>query len=470
MQPALQALDDVLTPHPVGPNTPHVIARRLRKRGLIVLDGLTSRTDVLALASGIMHITAHRDSDSDGLTTIRDTRRHMRRPGFAGFTNQELAPHTERSGIPLPPRLMFLVCGSPAGQGGECLLTDAQAVHTELVRYRREAAILLSEPRTAFFGAGDGHATQVFTTHPGGSMSVRLRMDGLARWSPMVQPHVRDLRTATIRNQLSLRLAAGQGYLLDNTRWLHARIEPEVLAHVQAHGIPVPRLLASVHQGGLAAMLLEDLGQQPAKDAPKEAGARAVVSVHACPPMDEVPVLDALALAALPIRSLDSLAALQDSGRWADADDVRIGLERIADVAATRAAGADIPPFGMCHSEFHPTSIHLGPQGLRILDWAKAFTGPGLLDLASWEDTPLPLNTEAINAMISAYITVGGPQTAQTDRGGLPAEVWAGGWHRVWIIEWYLQQCVRWIPDPTNDAPTQRTVRRHLAEALTCLT
>ncbi|MBB4928883.1 hypothetical protein FHR34_007980 [Kitasatospora kifunensis] len=31
-----------------------------------------------------MSITAHRDSDPDGLTVIRDTGRHADRPGFAG--------------------------------------------------------------------------------------------------------------------------------------------------------------------------------------------------------------------------------------------------------------------------------------------------------------------------------------------------------------------------------------------------
>ncbi|MEU8804764.1 TauD/TfdA family dioxygenase [Spirillospora sp. NPDC048819] len=223
MSQALQASDDVLTPHHVGAEMPRVIAQRLRDVGLVVLEGMASRGEVLALASRVMDITAHRDSDPDGLTTIRDTGRHLDRPGFAGFTDKELAPHTERSGIATPPRLMLLVCGRPAGQGGECLLTDARAVHAELVENRREAALALSEPRTTFFGAGDGHAAQVFTAHPAGRVSVRLRLDGLARWSPMVQPHLRDLWEATLQHQLSLRLAAGQGYLLDNTRWLHAR-------------------------------------------------------------------------------------------------------------------------------------------------------------------------------------------------------------------------------------------------------
>ncbi|GAA0285568.1 hypothetical protein GCM10009527_096970 [Actinomadura nitritigenes] len=106
----------------------------------------------------------------------------------------------------------------------------------------------------------------------------------------------------------------------------------------------------------------------------------------------------------------------------------------------------------------------------RILDWARAFTGPGLLDLASWRDTPLPLDVTAIAEMIGAYIAAGGPESAAAERGGLPAEVWAGGWHRVWICEWYLRQRVHWMPDPEADEAIQRVVRRHLTEAEQCLT
>src|ERR1700733_4643657 len=43
--------------------------------------------------------------------------------------------------------------------------------------------------RTAFFGAGDGHCTQVFTVHPSGRVTLRLRQDELARWSPLAAPH-----------------------------------------------------------------------------------------------------------------------------------------------------------------------------------------------------------------------------------------------------------------------------------------
>nr|WP_247197180.1 TauD/TfdA family dioxygenase [Streptomyces sp. GESEQ-35] len=118
---------------------------------------------------------------------------------------------------------MLLVCGQAAVTGGECLLTDGQAVHADLFTGQREAGVALTQARTAFFGAGDGHATQVFTVHNGLRVSVRLWFDGLARWNPIVAPYLPQLRAAASRHQVGLALAPGQGYLLDNERWLNAR-------------------------------------------------------------------------------------------------------------------------------------------------------------------------------------------------------------------------------------------------------
>ncbi|MEU1355317.1 TauD/TfdA family dioxygenase [Streptomyces cinnamoneus] len=206
-----------------SPRAEEVVQEHLRDAGMITLSGFTSRSVLRDFAARIMDITPHRDSAPDGLTTIRDTRRHTHLAGYGGFGNGELAPHTERSGVPEPPRLMLLVCGTPAYAGGDCLLTDGRAVYTDIAARRREAIIALSRPRTAFFGGGDGHPTQVFTQHPDERVSIRLRQDGLARFSPTVQIYLPYLRTALTTYQIRLPLGAGQGYLIDNQRWLHAR-------------------------------------------------------------------------------------------------------------------------------------------------------------------------------------------------------------------------------------------------------
>ncbi|MGW2325280.1 TauD/TfdA family dioxygenase [Streptomyces sp. NPDC001700] len=196
----------------------------LSTTGLLDLDGLLTRQAVLAFADRVMRIAPHSEGDFDGLTVIRNTGRHADQAGCAGLTSAEVRPHTERSGTPVPPRLMMLVCHRPATRGGECLLADGWAVRDDLAAYHPDALAALSAPRSAYFGGADGHLGAVFGTRPDGRRpEIRLRWDSLVRFSPLVQPYLPLLRAVIARHQQVRRLQPGQGYLLDNTRWLHAR-------------------------------------------------------------------------------------------------------------------------------------------------------------------------------------------------------------------------------------------------------
>ncbi|MFF3364169.1 TauD/TfdA family dioxygenase [Streptomyces misionensis] len=209
---------DIRAPHAVD-----ACVARLHETGLVTVAGLMDRRSVFDFANQLMHITPHPHSDPDGLTTIQDTGRHAHRAGLAGLGHGDLEAHTERAGVPNPPRMMLFVCMRPATEGGDVLLADGRDVLASLIAEAREAAVMLAKARTAYFGAGAGHPSQVFTIRGDGRITVRLRQDGLARWSPIVHPHLPALRRAIANWQRRLRLGPGQGYLLDNHRWLHAR-------------------------------------------------------------------------------------------------------------------------------------------------------------------------------------------------------------------------------------------------------
>ncbi len=216
----------LLTSHYVDIRAPHAadsLAARFRDTGLVTIDGLMSRHEVLAFANRLMRVTPHPHSGPDGLTAVHNTGAHAHRVGFAGLGNGELVAHTERTGVPNPPRLMLLVCLRSAEEGGDALLADGHDILASLSADNREAAVMLAKPRTAYFGAGAGHASQVFTAFASGRVSVRLRQDGPARWSPIIRPYLPSLRRAIAGCQRRIRLAPGQGYLSDNHRWLHAR-------------------------------------------------------------------------------------------------------------------------------------------------------------------------------------------------------------------------------------------------------
>ncbi|MFG1827517.1 phosphotransferase family protein [Microbispora bryophytorum] len=245
--------------------------------------------------------------------------------------------------------------------------------------------------------------------------------------------------------------------------------EDRALKLAGVHGVPVPELYASTISGGILGMLMQDLGE-PAQEASDDDGVKAAVVLHRVRPSEILPTtLDADELRALPLRALAHLDYLRQVRRWKSTLDIAEMLSVLDKVAPAHAQGAELAPFGLCHSEFHPSSLHVGRTGWRLLDFARAFNGPGLLDLASWPGTQQPANVKRVRRLIEAYVAIGGPQEALAPRGGLSAEAWALGWHRVWIVEWSMDQTVRWINDPSSDPVYIKAVRRHLREAVRLL-
>ncbi|WP_030782236.1 aminoglycoside phosphotransferase [Streptomyces sp. NRRL S-920] len=244
--------------------------------------------------------------------------------------------------------------------------------------------------------------------------------------------------------------------------------EDQALRLAHTLGAPVPKVHTSAVLEGWLGMLLEDLGA-PIRDADDLDGAAAAVVLHRTRTAAALPVLDHEGLRALPNRALEHLDQLRKAERWQDADDIEGALDRIAQAAEARSAGATTAPFGWVHSEFHPTSLHIGQRGWRLLDFARAFTGPGLLDLASWHGTLDDPDPVRLRVFLETYVTEGGTPDAVAERGGLAAEKWALGWHRVWAVEWFMEQSIRWINDRATDPAYIKVVRRHLADVLRLL-
>ena len=200
--------------------------RQVRSDGLALFDGAYGAEAMLAVAGRMMCITAHPDSDDRGVMTIVELGPAADQPNARGFSRRELMAHTARSGVPDPPGLMMLTCTVQARVGGASRFTDGLAVHDDLAATCPKSLQALSRTRSALFGGAAGHLGAVFTPVPGpgpARVAIRLRLDDLVSFAPDVAAWIPQLTAAINRHTFTVTLQPGQGVLLDNHRWLHAR-------------------------------------------------------------------------------------------------------------------------------------------------------------------------------------------------------------------------------------------------------
>ncbi|MFE9248755.1 aminoglycoside phosphotransferase [Streptomyces sp. NPDC007088] len=241
--------------------------------------------------------------------------------------------------------------------------------------------------------------------------------------------------------------------------------EADMLRSLYAGGVPVPRVAASRVQGRQMSMLMEDLGE-PLRPATEDEALAAVLSLHAAPIDPAVPRLTESSLRTLPERTLHHLDRLHVMNRWHGSVSIGMDLGRVRRVAEHRAQGADLPPYGWVHTELGYDGLHVGPRGLRLLDFARSYTGPGLFDLVSWGDGINSLSPRRTREFLERYVDAGGPPQTLKRRAGLPAERWALGWLRLWRLEWILEDACRDSYDQADDAHSEALARAELDQAL----
>ncbi|MFF1419769.1 TauD/TfdA family dioxygenase [Streptomyces sp. NPDC058280] len=204
---------------------PDEVLTRLTQYGIAVFRGIENAASLINLAQTLGVVLPHPDSDMHGVTVIAERKDSAGGAVGAGFTRAGLVPHTDRADMPVPPPVLVNLCTAQADAGGESTFVDGAAVHRLLAAQAPEALRALSQPSAVAYGKTHVYMGPVFEPMDN-DRRLRLRIWPweAGRFSREAEAALDELQRAIAAQTLSVRLEAGQGYVIDNHRWLHGRL------------------------------------------------------------------------------------------------------------------------------------------------------------------------------------------------------------------------------------------------------
>ncbi|KAJ0416569.1 hypothetical protein BJY00DRAFT_326198 [Aspergillus carlsbadensis] len=158
------------------------------------------------------------EANGAGISNIRFA------PSLAGkgYSSEELYFHTDRSGWERPPRILVSTLKRKSTTGGESMLADTTRILKDIKDQGDGLYELVTSPKHASFRSDDG----VFVPRPifeESSGLFRFRFDDNIQLSASLVVRFQQLLDILYRNSFAVALQEGQGYLLDNHRFLHGR-------------------------------------------------------------------------------------------------------------------------------------------------------------------------------------------------------------------------------------------------------
>jgi alpha-ketoglutarate-dependent taurine dioxygenase len=206
--------------------------QRLKKefdhQGFILLKGIRNSEEFLGQLGNIGRIYHHHDSLPNGLTQIKhanDFEEHNNAidTNRLGLTQDGLVPHTDRSGLINPPKLLAFWIERQSKIGGASLFVDGQQLFDEVSIQDPAAIEALTRPRSVIFKSENGLMEGSIFHLQNDDFSIRFRFDRMVYLSPDVASVMPRFLNIIKQFTVKKRLESDEGYLIDNHRWLHGR-------------------------------------------------------------------------------------------------------------------------------------------------------------------------------------------------------------------------------------------------------
>lgn len=192
--------------------------------GISFFSGNYELNDFSNFCKNFGTIYFHRDSNESGITVVKNKMdSNITEEGFVGLTNNDLFPHTDRSTIKNPPNVLILYCKYQSGQGGETTLIDTKKILSSLIEKFGLKFPLLEKNNTIFSDNIEMHKGNIFEVLEDGSYFTRFRNDKFAYFNSEVINILPEFYRLIKENTFTLKLEEGQGYIINNGRYLHGR-------------------------------------------------------------------------------------------------------------------------------------------------------------------------------------------------------------------------------------------------------
>lgn len=189
----------------------------------IALYKLASREELIEFSKGFGELLMHRDADPDTATVVKHVPEKEGLAGYEGLEAGPLRPHTDGSGNDVVPKYITLWCLANSGSGGEATMTDGRAVVEGLLRVSPWVVDELSRPNAVIYKSGDQSYEGPAVWNDDGAWKVRLRIDSNGYFSAQVTHALSVFREAMAAHTFTFPLDPGDGYVIDNERYLHGR-------------------------------------------------------------------------------------------------------------------------------------------------------------------------------------------------------------------------------------------------------
>ncbi|AQG80223.1 TauD/TfdA family dioxygenase [Spirosoma montaniterrae] len=198
----------------------------LNVHGVITFEHIYETSHFLKLCNKIGTVYSHPDADYKGITSIEYKPTPIAKPGLLGFTKKNLIPHTDRATVINPPFYTSLLCIKPAIDGGDTILVDGKKIYNEMKMNFTEELSILEKPDIAIFGRGkDQLVSAIFAEvdllHS--NKFLRFRYDDVSYFSAEAIESINIFLSLVYKYKHEFRLEYGQGYIVQNGRWLHGR-------------------------------------------------------------------------------------------------------------------------------------------------------------------------------------------------------------------------------------------------------